>query len=718
MSDFFDELDNISETADLEVFRNDLLAAVSDRCFDQASRQELQFAFICEFTERLSSAEEFQELIPVGYQGVGYRNRRAQVDGYEFDEADNTLRLLISDFDGGEGLPTITKTKLDSLFGYLKNFIDECLSGRIHDLLYEDTRQVSELISYVERLKNKDNNSLSSVQRISFVLITDSALSERVKEFSVEEIGGLRVDIQVWDMRRLFALSSEQLGAEEIMIDFTEYEKGGLNCLRASVSETYDAYLTVISGSTLASIYDTYGSKLLEGNVRAFLGTTQKINRKIQSTIKDSPELFFAFNNGIAATATEVEIEENNGGMRLKKAKYLQIVNGGQTTASLLLASQKSKAELDRVFVPMKLSVVTAHDYEALDEMIQNIARSSNSQNQVSEADFFSNHPFHRNVEKLARSTPAPAAPGEVNSTYWFYERVRGQYNNEISKLTGKAKRDFPRTHPKVQLITKTDLAKFENSSRCMPHIVSTGAQKNFKEFAYYIDKEYGEIGAKFNNPDYYKEVVAKAIIFKFIEKLVSRAKGDWYQGDYRAQIVTYTMAKLYWIVKNRSNGLLIDHKKIWLKQSVSAAMAELIELIAKQVVGAITSPPVKNMNITEWCKKLDCWKSVEALDIPVPKEIVNDLIAKQVVDQEIKETVKSVHENHAIDSVLRVVQISREGGWRRLREWARSNTHSDIVGTDASLVEVACKAGWVPSDRQAARLIKVYEKAFINGFR
>ena len=194
-----------------------------------------------------------------------------------------------------------------------------------------------------------------------------------------------------------------------------------------------------------------------------------------------------------------------------------------------------------------------------LDEMIQKVARYSNSQNKVSDADFFSNHPFHRAMERNSRSIPAPRAAGATFNTFWFYERARGQYVNAQARMTIKEKKVFLLEHPRSQLMNKTDLAKFENSWRKLPHIVSRGAQKNFSCFAEYVGKEYGTDGAKFDNEVYFKEVVAKAILFKFVEWMVSEAKKSWYGGDYRAQIVTYTIAKLVSMIDDQAIGATLN---------------------------------------------------------------------------------------------------------------------------------------------------------------
>ena len=227
----------------------------------------------------------------------------------------------------------------------------------------------------------------------------------------------------------------------------------------------------------LASIYDEFGSRLLEGNVRSFLSASGKVNKGIKETILKTPKYFFTYNNGIATTASEIKTEMTENGLEIVAIKDLQIINGGQTTASLLNTkiNYEKDTHLEDIFVAMKLTVITSDDSA---KMIENISRCANSQNKVSDADFFSNSPFHVRFEQLCKQYPAPAINGNQYQTHWFYERARGSYKQEQMKLT-KAQRDkFALLNPKNQVITKTDLAKFMNSYYQLPQEVSKGAQR------------------------------------------------------------------------------------------------------------------------------------------------------------------------------------------------------------------------------------------------
>lgn len=711
-----DELGEIATISDLEEFHRGLIEAVDLQTLNRSEPEEVDFAFVCEIGKRLSDAEEFQDFIPCHGAGVGHRSRKLRVDGYELDEADDSIRLLVADFKGGQELQTITKTRADSIFAQLKAFLEESATGKIWSSSLGGSQQTKELSGTIEGLHARARDGKRSVSRYRLYLITDAVLSERAKDLPLDELDGVPIEYHIWDLSRLQAVSLSTLGAEEVEIDFTDLVNGGIPCLRASQTEDYEAYLCVIQGDVLAELYDRYGSRLLEGNVRSFLSTSVKINKGIQATIRAEPGRFFVFNNGISATATYADIRETEEGPKLYSARYLQIVNGGQTTASLHIAKRKDRADLSKIHVPMKLSVVLAKDTDMLDEMIQKIAKFSNSQNKVSDADFFSNHPFHRAMERRSRSTPAPRPPGATYNTYWFYERARGQYVNAQAKMSVREKKLFQRDHPRSQLVSKTDLAKFENSWRMQPHIVSRGAQKNFLNFAEYVGKEYGGNGARFDNDVYFKSIVAKAILFRFVENLVSAAKNTWYGGDYRAQIVTYSIAKLVSMVDSLADGLALNLSSIWAKQGVTAGLSLQLEVIAKSVSVAITTPPVTNMNVSEWCKKDSCWEKVYKLSIPVLPELRDELIAEGETERLRDDAEGRATEDAAIDAVMDVVNLAQSGCWMRLGEWAKR--YSPLFGKEADLVRLAAKGTWVPSDRQAATLMKVMRRLEQEGFK
>ena len=702
-----------------EEFRSELIEAVASRLPDDPKEGDWQFAFTCEVADRLTQAEEFRDFIPATISGTGSKGRRIRCDGYEFDEADDSLHLVISDFAPSGESQVLTKTRLDSLFAQLSTFVEDSLEGR-----KPTDPEGSELAGQILGQRG-------GILRYRLYVLSDAQLSDRVTELPSGEIDGITVEYRVWDLRRLLAVSQSAFGAEQFSVDFTQFVPGGLPCLAASESveippskdqeglegeeskAQFRSYLCVIPGKALAELYDQYGSKLLEGNVRSYLGVSGKINKEIQGTIRARPERFFIYNNGVSATATDASVIDTSQGPRLVSARYLQVVNGGQTTASLHAARRKDSAKLDGVFVQMKLTVVTANSVDTLDDIIQSISKYSNKQNKVADADFFSSHPYHRAIERLSRRIHAPAAVGIQNPTYWFYERARGQYGNAQSALSQAERRKFLRDYPKAQLISKTDLAKFENSWRQMPHVVSLGAQKNFAKFAEYVGREWGEDGARFDNDIYFQELIARAILFKSVEKIVSAA--EWYEGGYRANIVTYTIGKLACMIERQKPKHGLDFKKIWSQQAISEALQLQLESIAKEMVPVVTSPPVSQMNITEWCKKEACWNKAVDVDIRIMDAVASELLAPDDVLAAKKNAGKLGQLDAGIAAVSSVL-LKGAKYWSELHDWSRK--HSPIFGMEVDLVRSMAKPGWIPSPKQAVRLDAISRRLESEGFK
>jgi hypothetical protein len=692
----------------VEEFRKELTEAARERMSGAMSTSdEVRVGLLYEFSDRLTQAEEFSDVIPCSFTGTGSRGRRLRIDGYQQDEADSSLHLIICDFSGEEYPASMTRTRAETSFKQVQAFIEDSLSNRIWSESGIGESDAAELASTIA-------STGESVARYRIYLFTDFTISGRIKDLPEGEVNGVPVEYHIWDISRLAAVSSSALGLEEFEIDLTDFVKNGLLCLPASSTDEYQGYLAVIPGEVLARIYDRYGSKLLEGNVRSYLTARGKVNKSIQGTVRAEPEKFFVYNNGITCTATEARVENGDDGCRLRSVKYLQIVNGGQTTASLHTALRLGHADLSKIHVQMKLSVVTVEETEKLEGMIEKIARYSNSQNKISEADFFSNHPYHQAVERHSRRIPAPAAHGAQYNTYWFYERARGQYQNAQLHLTPARKRDFQRFNPRSQMFVKTDIAKYENSWMGKPHIVSRGAQKNFSDFAAYVAARWGEDGRHFNNEGYFREIVARAILFRRVEKLVSSA--SWYQtGLPRAQIVTYTIAKLSHAVEEYEEGASLDFKAIWNAQGLTPVVEAFLQRLAKDVCGVITTPPVQGIHVGEWSKKEKCWQQVKDLPVSLHEKLQQSLISREEANAGQKENASQGSENKKIDGLTTVVTLGA-GYWSRLAEWAAD--YSPIYGKEADLVRLASRQGWIPTDKQAAVLMAVKDRLELEGFR
>ncbi|MCG3774267.1 MAG: hypothetical protein JW395_1085 [Nitrospira sp.] len=387
------------------------------------------------------------------------------------------------------------------------------------------------------------------------------------------------------------------------------------------------------------------------------------MNKGIRNTLENDSEMFFAYNNGITATAEAVSTDSDSDGLVVKEIRNLQIVNGGQTTASVYAASRKKGVDLSRVFVQMKLAIIPPARAETV---VSKISEYANSQNKVNAADFFANHPFHLRFKDFSDKQYAPSRDGTFRESKWFYERARGQYQDARSGLGTAALKKFELEYPKKQVITKTDLAKFLVVWSELPHVVSTGAQKNFAHFASSLGKQWVDQPNQFNEA-FFRESVAKAIIFKATEGIVSGR--PWYDGAYRANIVAYAIAKLGHDVTRMGMG--IDFELVWRTQQVPDSLREALEAAADGVVGIVTTPPTGAVqNVTEWAKKEGCWLRVAALTIHWPKSLRSVLLSQNEIKERADDGKRDQKVLNGIEAQIATITAGADV-WGQVRQWA-----------------------------------------------
>ncbi|MFV9066126.1 AIPR family protein [Serratia fonticola] len=691
----------------IEEFRVELLESI--RAKAQAYNDSFLSSFVNETGERLTEAEEFFDFQNCRFEGLGRRGRKLLVDGYAFDEADNSLSLIVAAFGGDEEVKNIGASDIKRYFGMLRAFIEESITGVLTDGGELSIEESEPGFGLAVDLKSWVNN----VDRFRLYLISDGELTSamRSRDLPEDEIAEIPAEFHIWDIARFHRAYESATGRDDLVVDLTMANGEGIKFLRAGGTPgEYDAYLCMIPGETLAKIYDKYGSRLLEGNIRSFLSIKGNVNKQIRNTILNKPTMFFAYNNGISATAEAVEFGEGVDGKTIKKVKNLQIVNGGQTTASLALALRKDSADLSSINVQMKLSVLPP---ENSGEMIPNIARYANNQNKVNEEDFFSNHPYHVRLEEFSRRIWAPAVGGAQYQTHWFYERARGQYLNEQTKLSKGDKNRFQLQNPRKQLLTKTDIAKFENTWRCIPHVVSYGRQKNFKEFAKWISLCWEKDNTIFHEY-YFKQIIAIGIIFRFTEKFVTEQ--PWYQtGGYRANLVTYSLAKLKQIIDKQGKGMVLDLSKIWNRQSVPLELVHQIGGISKAVFDILTSQDRLKENVTEWAKTQACWARVEQLDICILDDVINKLVSSET---EASEQIDSKHQQVQDQNINLQVAVVNIGGqkWAKILQWAESRKLLSPKELSLLLLAASIPNKLPSTDKQYAQIWAIRKRLLEEG--
>jgi hypothetical protein len=569
-------------------FLNSVLCDAFDRAHDPELGGLRLNSIVAVLLERLEDASVVSEP-QVSYFRFERGNISAEVHGWAVDVEDDVLRLFIcidatSEVTLGDDAQPVTlpKDQVDRAFRRIESFVRHALAGKFDAV--EESQPVADLLRVLRA-------SASQGQSVELHLITTGVVSDR----AAAALSDSEIRREVWDLTRLVRICGSSSDGS-ITIDFEERFGQTLPCLVTKPDdEGVQVLLTRIPGQMLADIYNDYRSALLERNVRSFLQFNGKVNKGIRDTLKTAPHRFLPYNNGLSTTASSVVLTGvNNGTAQIRSLADFQIVNGGQTTASIAAASRRDKVDLEHVVVPMKLTVVPP---ERLQGLVPQISKFANTQNRIQEADFFANAPWHIALERLSRNTWTSSTPDAPRGTRWFYERSRGQYSDELAAQgTPAGRRKFRSENPGSQKFTKTDVAKYWLSWEQLPHTVSLGAQKCFGRFMESVIPRRPE-------PDdaEFKRVVSLAVLFRTAESLY----GEMGFTGYRAQVITYTIARL-----SHHLGKRLPVGEIWKSLTLPDEIMAALRILITGVREVLLKPPT-GKNLTEWCKKEDCWEAV-----------------------------------------------------------------------------------------------------------
>lgn len=642
--------------------------------------------FVERMIDYLHEAQELENGIACSFKGYGLK-----VNGYDINTQNNAIDILVADYYGlseSDPIQKIGKTEIETAFKRGTTFLLKSLKGHYEKL--EESAEVYDLAKSI-------HDSKQDLRRARVILLTDRISGSLPA--TTENMDGLEITYQIWDIERLFRFVSSGMKKEPIKVNFSEEFGVILPCIyNKDCSGLYHAYLTIIPGEILSKLYDKWGTRILERNVRAFLQARGKINRGIRDTIISEPNMFLAFNNGITVTASSVEIEKiPSGGYGIKSIYDFQIVNGGQTVASLWHTNTQKRAPLSDVSLQMKITVI--NNSEKIEIIAPLISKYSNTQNKVNTADFHANDPFHISLEKISRTIWTPDPTGGGQQTVWFYERARGSYEETKNRERTPAKmKRWDTIYPRKQKFDKLMLAKVEKTWMLQPYMVSRGAEKNFVDFSIDLKEE----NMSEADEDYFHDLVAKLIIWKNAEHIVSRQN----MPGYRANIVTYTIS---WLL--HLTGFKLDLINIWKKQDISDSLKESLDLLANEVRNHITST---SYNVTEWCKREDCWEKLKEKKVSLPDSLMTELIDTSKPTYKIEGREPNDEEKQAVEKVS---SISSET-WFKIARWGKltKTLESWEKGISFSTGRIISR-GKKPSYKQAIQAKKIYEKALRMGF-
>jgi AIPR protein len=517
-------------------------------------------------------------------------NAVLRLSGYALSEEQDQLDLFVSLYEGVDAPTPVPDSDTKVAVEQCLRFLTLCAEGKMAPKLEpsSDVRSLAETLQAI----------YDELEQVRVFVLTDQVAKS--KSFKTRDIGGKAVRLEVMDIERLHRHWSEGKPRDELVVDFGEVSGAPLPCVYVpGDNDDYDYALTAIPGEALRLLYEKFGARLLEANVRSFLSVKGKgVNAGIQSTLRSAPGRFMAYNNGIVIVADEMRFgKPGDGSTGIAWLKGLQIVNGGQTTASIYFAKKKfPETDLSKVRVPAKIIVMRVQDLVKEEALVSDISRFANSQNAVRQSDLSANKPFHVEVEKLSLSVYCPDGVGR-----WFYERAAGSYNTMLARdgTTPAKLKALKDAIPPARRVTKTDLAKYVTAWDKRPDIVSLGSQKNFDRFMASIAGPEGT-EAPLPTVSAYKSMIAKAKIFRDTQKLV-RPMFQAFQANVAAYAVSVLADKL---------GDRIDLERVWAKQAASPELMAQIATWAKEVNDVLHRTANGRM-VSEWAKKPECRDAV-----------------------------------------------------------------------------------------------------------
>jgi hypothetical protein len=646
----------MQENNETEVFAKDLFEEINAEFLtsEEGTTPEQVFTEYC--LRLLAEAGETENYHVCYDEKQGKKGTDHKINAYSLYENYETLDLFITIYSNIPEPVSITKADCEKAFKRLIHFFKNTITkGYVNEI-----EESSEIFDLANTLFNTPEVK-EYLTRINIFLLTNGVVHSDLNP--KDSLAGFQIYYRVIDINYLYNISEKSGIPIEINFEDMGYQ---IPCISAGIGhEEYESYLLVIPGMALAEIYEQYGPRLLEQNVRTFLQFTGKINKGIRKTIIEEPHMFLAFNNGIAATADDVFLNQTESvGRTLSRIVNFQIVNGGQTTASIYHTWKKNNADITEIKVPVKLTIIS--NKEKIAETVGRIAEYANTQNKVSASDLSSNREGFMLLDKISRTCWAPPLEGCMQQTRWFFERARGQYRNERNRngYTPAKKKAFDLQNPRNQLVTKELLAKYVNcfdertkGSKIVvgPHYVVRGSQKNYVQFLSHNFE---------NNPSqsYFEDLIAKAILFKTAEKIYGIKPNAI--GDLRYITVPYAIGLISYFLKGD-----IDLYKIWRSQQVPKEIEDPLKMLMIKIEIRIKNTAPGAL-YGEYAKKEECWNDLKSIAPDLVSPIFTDFL--QGKDQNRMRETNDLEQLQREQCLKEIHELGAEN-WKKVYLWCKA---------------------------------------------
>ena len=578
--------------------------------------------------------DEIAERTNIGDPSLCYATVRSsngsilgEINAYAISYNGETVSLFYTIYKGQPGLPQVKADEYKQAITRLQGFYSNAVKG-----IYKNLEPSAEHYALCKTINEKQED----ICNIRLFVISDGLINCGLKE-PKNRIQNKHLEFPTWDLNKLYMNSNTASDHESIDIDLIKDPEFQFNLPYIEMQNSGDKYqcmLVMVPGQFLYNLYENYNTNLLQNNVRFFLGFKGKksINAAILATLRQRPQRFLAYNNGITATAQGV-VQENG---RITMIQDFQILNGGQTTASIFYSKKLERkdrpetfVDLTKVFVQMKLLILK----ENVREILSDITQYSNSQNKVKTADYTTNNQFNLAMQELSRTTYTPDINNDGNLTQWFYERVRGQFEESIKNCDSATKNQFLKVHPRKQIFKKELLAKVWQGWNQYPYYVCLGDQGNYNKFITAIIEEK-------RIPDliYYQDTIALIILYNYMQK-ESIVFKEFHQ--IKAQMIGYTLASLNYITSSNLSLL-----KIWERQDLSSGLKSFIDALANSLYTRMTSDCPVNVTFRDFSKSKNTWDLVSRYKYYLDyKQISGDMKDKDEDDRRNASLDQSVNE-------------------------------------------------------------------------
>jgi hypothetical protein len=627
---------------DLQEFAHDFFQNILEELNNYHGNAEEVFVDkMCHLLEENSVVENVQ---PSFWQKTG---QGIKVNAYSYDEENQKLRLFVAVHEMPyDKVRTVSRTDVERALKKAVKFYEQCVARKLKAFIEESSAEAFDLAHLIE-------TSADKLEHVEIILLTNCVYKSN-DAVNVKVSGIIESTVQVWDIERIYQLINEMQSSESFVLNFDSDFGETFEMMRVpdtsgleGSNSDFEVYVGYIPGTILAKAYEKFGQRLIERNVRSFLQTRGAVNKGIKETLEKEKDRFIAYNNGISTTAEGAILTHINQHSNLYQVQSLigwQIVNGGQTTASLHHAWE-SGVDIGGVYTQAKLTLLKTSEETSVNSLIAHISKYANTQNKISFSDLGANDSMHIQLEQLSRSVWAPDPAGLKSEKKWYYERARGQYIVDMNRLgTRTAKEKFKRQNPKQQVISKTQLAKYYMAWQQVPHIVSKGSEANFTEFTQHMVKRKQQIDV-----DFFKLAVAKAIVFVATDDIVKRMD----LPGYKANVVSYTIAMI-----SHAAEEYFSLNDVWYKQAVSPAMSEMIRKTAEVAWRFISNPSTQGTNISQWCKREACWNEFIVKCSEEVKVIAQSMYQTTLVKESIAAETKTIYEAVVMDKTSDLIML------------------------------------------------------------